>query len=119
VDCAHWPEGNGAPGYLEIKEYFSADIKIKQGDTIRWVFETSHSITFLPAGMQLPNPAPPASRPSDVYDPALVYTSAVPARQPGGPNPTWELKFSTAGTFPYICQLHYAWLGHVGNVIVE
>ena len=106
-------------GYLEIKEYFPAELKISKGDTVRWVFETSHSVTFLPQGMQLPNPAPAAAKPSDAFDPTLLFTSAVPPRQPGGPNPTWDLKFETTGSFAYICQLHYARLGHVGTILVE
>lgn len=105
-------------GYLQLKEYFPRDIQIKKGDSIKWVFETGHSVTFLPPGEKLASPAPPYTKPSPEYDGKSLYTSAVPPRTGQG-NPIFELKFPTAGNFPYLCQLHWERLGHIGTVLVQ
>lgn len=113
------PKVPAPAGYLELKEYLPAELKVKKGDTVRWVFESTHSVTFLPPGTQLPSPAPPATKPSNDYDGKSLYTSSPIGLDAQGRARTFELRFPNAGAFDYICQLHWQRLGHVGKVVVE
>lgn len=103
-------------GYLELLEYFPPEVKIKAGDTVRWVAETPHSVTF---GQVQGDPTQaPAAKPSESYDGKSLYHSGIFAF--GGPTAPkqFELKFGNAGSFNYACALHGD-LGHKGKVIVE
>jgi plastocyanin len=111
-----------SPGPLELLEYLPPDITIKPGDTILWKSETPHSVTFGSSGEDLPPGHPtdiPAAKPSDMYDGASFYHSGVFNLGPPGQAPTsFELTFPDAGTFSYICVLHWN-VGHVGTVSVQ
>ena len=109
-------------GPLELLEYLPPEITIKAGDTILWTADTPHSVTFGSAGEDLP-PGPPtaiaAAKPSDVYDGAGFYHSGVFNLGPPGQAPTsFELTFPSAGSFSYLCVLHWD-IGHMGTVIVQ
>ncbi len=68
-------------------------VSIKVGDVVKWVNTgiTTHSVTFN----------------SD----SAITKNILSAGQ------TWEVKFTKAGSFPYVCTFHQA-LGMVGTVIV-
>ncbi len=103
-------------GFLELLEYFPPEVKIKAGDTIRWVADSPHSVTF--GQIQGDPTQAPASKPSETYDGKSLYHSGIFAF--GGPNAPkqFELKFGDKGSFNYACALHGP-LGHKGTVVVE
>ena len=109
-------------GPLELLEYYPSVITIKAGDTVRWSADEPHSVTFVPEGQELPPGPPtaiPAAKPSDEYDPSLLYHSGVFNLGPPGQAPTsFEVTFETPGAYPYLCVLHWD-VGHVGTIVVE
>ncbi len=114
---------NGVPGgFLEIAEFYPKEVKIKKGDTVRWLGFSGHTVTFLPAGQTSPPVAPaPAlavAKPSPDYDGKSLYNSGGIGPTPEGAPGVFELKFPSAGTFNYICIPHFP-EGQKGTVIVE
>jgi len=104
-------------GFLELAEYFPSDLSIQPGDTVRWLFESPHTVTFLPRGAPLPSPVPPSAKPSDQYDGSSFYHSGT-LTYTGERLGVYELRFPDQGAFEYVCLLHVP-EGQRGIVRVE
>ena len=113
------PQPGGGTGYLELIRFVPPNLEIEEGDTVRWVASSPHTVTFLAAG-QDPSSVDPFGTPptgGSTYDGSSLYHSGllgIPA--PNAPN-TYELTFPDAGTFGYICALH-VFLGQTGQIQV-
>jgi plastocyanin len=120
------PMPGGGEGYLELTRYFPDNLQIKQGDSVIWQAAAPHTVTFLAPGQtttaleqqyggQLN--VPPA-KPSENYDPTQLYHSGVLTLGPPGSPTSYELTFTNAGTFGYLCLLHDD-LGMKGTISVS
>lgn len=118
------PQRGGGTGYLELLQYIPPNVQIQQGDSVEWKATSPHTVTFLAPGqtedsVEAPyggDPfAVPASKPSENYDPAQLFTSGMLA---AGPATTFELTFTQTGSFPFRCLLHGD-LGQTGTVTVS
>lgn len=109
----------------DVQQFFPPSMNVKPGDTV--VFESSvptpHTVTFL-GGTPLPFPpsledpkifgATPA--PAAGYDGSGYVNSGVIGV--GFPGQSFSIKFSKAGSFPFVCILHVD-QGMGGTVIVQ
>jgi plastocyanin len=113
------PEAGGA-GYLELLEFTPDELSIQEGDTVRWVADQNafHTVTFLAEGQDAStvNPFGPPEAPSSTYDGTSFYNSGL-FNATASPPDSFELTFPDAGSFPYICALHYS-LGQTGTINV-
>lgn len=110
-----------------IQQYFPPTVNITAGDSITWRNSTfdPHTVTFNPLAEWTqgdPFGVPPTSETS--FDGTAAINSGilgVQADDSGQPLPdsvtSFTLKFTTAGTFDYICLLH-APQGMTGSVVV-
>ncbi len=118
----------------DVMQFFPPNISVKQGDTVTWTNnqDVPHTVTFL-SGAAPPaiiSPIPQKSGPPFLaLSPRVALAMGGTAYNgtgfvssglfgPGNPNPsTFSVKFTTAGTFTYICLLH-ADQGMMGTVTV-
>ena len=106
-------------GPLELLENYPTELRVKAGDTVRWMAQQPHSVTFL-SGQDMPAGDPtqiPPGKPSDEYDGTSLYHSGIFALSPESPT-EFTLSFPAAGTYQYTCALHGI-IGHNGVIIVE
>ena len=92
------PKGTSVPGCETSNAcYTPADIKVKSGDTVKWinVDTAAHTVTG----------GSPADGPSGVFDSSLVMANA-----------EYAFTFDKAGSYKYFCMVH-PWM--VGSVSVS
>ena len=92
------PVGTSVPGCEESNAcYTPADIKVKAGDTVKWInIDTAaHTVTG----------GSPANGPSGVFDSSLVMANA-----------DYAFTFEKTGSYKYFCMVH-PWM--VGSVSVS
>jgi plastocyanin len=98
----------------DVQQFIPAGLNIASGDTVVWesAVPTPHTVTFLggtPAGgplMSLEDPRlAPAPAPAAGYG-GTGYVNSGILGVGFGPNPPFSVKFTSTGTFPYICILH-------------
>jgi plastocyanin len=107
-------------GFIEVAEFLPQDLKIKAGDTVRWYFFSPHTVTFMPPGeTALPAVQPPATPSGQPYDGRSLVNSGTLAFTAADGLRYFEMKFPNAGTFPYLCFLHYTAEGQKGVVTVQ
>jgi plastocyanin len=105
--------GNGEKGYT-VNAFLPAAATVTTGDTVHWDFlwNEPHTVTFgTPAGdpTAVPSPFPAAAVP---YDGTGSITSGLlgtnwPSAPGTTPGPTaFEVKFTKAGTYNYVCAIH-------------
>jgi plastocyanin len=112
------PQPGGGTGYLELQRFVPPSLDIQAGDTVKWTALNTHLVTF-PAAGQDPTTIDPFTTPPTtgaVYDGVSFYNSGFLAAGPGTPT-TYELTFPDAGTFNYICSLHF-FNGQAGQIVV-
>lgn len=123
-------------GLVDVQRFFPRRLTIKAGDAVTWIWKTEdtpHTVTFL-AGSPAPEvviPQPqPAGPPRLQLNPMVVAPAGNAVDWDGGsylnsgflepaqgrPTPTFTVRFSTPGTYDYVCVLH---AGMEGTVVVE
>jgi plastocyanin len=102
-----------------VNRFIPGSIVVKVGDSVtfdmaRNAFPVPHTITFGPPPA---NPLAPTGDPTNYQGGALSSGVILP---PGfGPPPSaFTVKFTKAGTYPFVCLLH-AEMGMVGQVVVQ
>ena len=102
-----------------VNRFIPGSIVVKVGDSVTFdmaknMFPVPHTITFGPPPA---NPFAPTGDPANYQGGALSSGVILP---PGfGPPPNaFTVKFTKAGTFPFVCLLH-AGMGMVGQVVVQ
>jgi plastocyanin len=102
-----------------VNRFIPGSIVVKVGDSVTFdtgknAFPVPHTITFGPAPA---NPFAPTGDPTNYQGGALSSGVILP---PGfGPPPnTFTVKFTKAGTYPFVCLLH-AGMGMFGQVVVQ
>ncbi len=104
----------GLVGTSDLQQFFPPSLNVRLGDTVSWAssIPTPHTITFLggtafpvppsPGNPKvlMPAPPPPAGYDGNGYVNSGVIGIGWPAGQ------TFSVKFSKAGTDPYLCVLH-------------
>jgi plastocyanin len=111
------PQPGGGTGFLELLRFTPPSLDIQAGDTVKWNAPAPHTVTF-PATGQDPTTINPFTAPTttnSVYDGKSFYNSGVFAF--GGAPTSYELTFPKAGSFGYICALHWP-LGQTGTIVV-
>ncbi len=103
---------------VAVTEYLPEALTVKAGTTVEWTTTgpEPHSVTFMPAGQQVP-PAPDEALfvptpPTGPYDgKALVNSGLIPQ----GPQaaPPFDVRFDTPGTYAYGCVIHPGMRGTV------
>jgi plastocyanin len=102
-----------------VNRFVAGSVVVKVGESVtfdmaRNAFPVPHTITFGPPPA---NPFAPTGDPTNFQGGALSSGVILP---PGfGPPPsTFTVKFTKAGTYPYVCLIH-AGMGMVGQVVVQ
>jgi plastocyanin len=102
-----------------VNRFIPGSIVVKVGDSVTFdmaknAFPVPHTITFGPPPA---NPLAPTGDPTNFQGAALSSGVILP---PGfGPPPSaFTVKFTKAGTYPFVCLLH-AGMGMVGQVVVQ
>ena len=114
------PRIGTATGFLEIAEFIPVDLKVKAGDSVRWHFFSPHTVTFLPPGeTELPATQPPASRSGADYDGRSLINSGTLSFTAADGLRSFEMRFPRAGTYQYVCFLHYRLEGQKGTITVD
>ena len=109
-------------GPVEVMKFYSPNINIAVGDTVTWEDTTfsPHTVTFIPETLPAEiDPFTPVI-PSTEFDGTDYVNSGLIGDLPpqfGGPNTTFSLTFTKAGTYQYICLLHSD-QGMVGQIVV-
>ena len=113
----------GMVGPSDLQQFYASKLDIRVGDTVVWksAVATPHTATFL-GGTALPVPPIPEN-------PKVMQAAPAPAGYTGTgylnsgiigvnwPAQQFSQKFTTAGSFPYICVLHVdQGMGGVVNV---
>jgi plastocyanin len=128
------------PRALDLNGYFQNRVKIHVGDSVRWIFSRRvvHTVTFLPqtATVDVPDPTHPYTgfadaagapfwfngQPSLEIPPQNAFpqgggsTDGTQYRTSGLSAPTfkpYQLTFTKAGTFAYLCMIHPGMEGSV------
>jgi plastocyanin len=106
----------------DVDLFFPKSVNIKEGDSIKWTNNTitPHTVTVGTAPEGDPFEIP-ASTPAATYDGTGFWNSGIIGVNPedaSQSNPTFQMTFSKAGTYSYICLLH-APLGMTGTVNVS
>ena len=102
-----------------VNRFIPGDVVVKVGDSVtfdmaRNLFPVPHTITFGPPPS---NPFAPTGDPTNYQGGAL--SSGVILGPGFGPPPnTFTVKFTKAGTYPFVCLLH-AGMGMFGQVVVQ
>lgn len=120
---------------VDIEAFFPANLHIHVGDTVHWNQSTHeiHTVTFL-AGTPMPDlilpspsgqPSPimfnpqavfPAMPANGMYDGTSFANSGLMGLDPGQVR-TFDLTFTKAGTYDYLCLVHGVMMS--GKIIVE
>jgi plastocyanin len=111
------PQPGGGTGFLELLQFIPPSFQIDAGDTVRWNSPAPHTVTF-PAAGQDPTSIDPFTAKATtnaVYDGKSFYNSGLFAF--GGAPTSYELTFPKAGSYGYICALHWP-LGQTGTIVV-
>jgi plastocyanin len=109
-------------GSVDVMKFFAPNLNIAVGDTVTWEDTTfvPHTITFIPeTPPETIDPFTPEI-PSTDFDGSKYVNSGLLGDLPpflGGPNTSFSLTFTKAGTYQYICLLH-ADQGMVGQIVV-
>jgi len=102
----------GLVGPSDLQQFYLPQLAIKAGDTVKWVSSvpTPHTATFL-GGTALPVPPIPdnpkvmqPAAPAGGYDGTGYANSGIIGV--GWPGQEFSMKFTKAGSFPYLCILH-------------
>lgn len=104
-------------------QFFPPNVDLKTGDTIRWVTDvfTPHTVTFnIQDAPPFGDPFELAATPEETFAGEGFRNSGIMSLEDFGPNTvqSYELTFTGAGSFTYICILH-ADQGMVGKVNVS
>ncbi len=106
--------------YGDDMQFFPPTINIKTGDSVEWKssVHAPHMVTFGLAGPPPGDPfETPLTKPAATYDgTGFWHSSVLGIGWPGGL--TFEMTFSKAGSYQYVCILHAA-QGMRGTVIVS
>ncbi len=100
--------GAGEPGFA-INEFLPEHLTVHVGETVRWSFpwHEPHSVTF-----GIAESGAPPSTPSPATHSGQPFLSS---DLTFGPGKSYDIRFTTAGTFAYNCYIHP---GMVGTVTV-
>lgn len=112
------PMPGGGTGYLELLQYLPPSLDIGVGDTVEWSTDDVHTVTF--TGGADPTTLDPFTTPITTeasYGGSGMRNSGLTNIGPGSPS-TYSLTFTEAGTFPYLCLLHWP-LGQAGTINVS
>ena len=93
----------------QVSTYFPNDITIDAGDSVTWTSATAepHTVTFL--GTRQAPPQDPFSPPTggNAYSGEGYFNSGPLLASPApGFAPSYSLKFTSPGTYTYICLFH-------------
>jgi len=100
----------GKVGTSDVQQFFPPTLAIAAGDTVVWEGRTPvpHPVAFLGGARALPagaNPQTPVAAPAAGYaGVGYVNTGSFGA---GRPATTASMKFAAAGSYPFICALHF------------
>ena len=112
--------GNYTPGLGQVQAFVPRALNIREGDSVKWVSRDGapHNVVF-GAPAQADPFAFPGAKSGSVYDGTGSLQSPIIALEGFGPDTpkSYEVVFSKAGTYNYICLLH-ADQGMVGQVVV-
>lgn len=102
----------------DVQQFFPPTLNITAGDSVKWVstVHTPHTVTFGPPPQSDPFSQSPTV-PAGGYDGTGLANSAVIGVDQGPNGTTFQLKFTKAGSYDYICLLH-ADQGMVAKVVV-
>lgn len=91
----------------DVQQYFPPTLNITAGDSVKWVstVHTPHTVTFGPPPQSDPFTQSPTV-PSAGYDGTGLANSAIIGIDQGPNGTTFQLKFTKAGTYTYVCELH-------------
>lgn len=108
---------SGATADGDVNQFFPPAVNIKEGDSILWknTTQTPHTVTFNPQLFQGDPTNAQADAPASFDGTGLANSGTIGDGWVAGQ--TFELAFSKAGTYNYICLLH-ASQGMVGAVNV-
>jgi plastocyanin len=101
-------------GIAMVMRFVQPTVTVHVGDTVHFInpgMDAPHTVTF---GNEPANIFAPSGDPSH-YSGGDLSSGIIPAD--AGPQSTFDVTFTTAGTFNYICALH-DYMGMVGKVIV-
>ena len=103
----------GLVGPSDLQQFYTPGLNVQAGDTVHWVsaVPTPHTATFL-SGTPLPIPPTPENQkvllptpaPAAGFDGTGYVNSGIIGV--GWPGTQFSVKFTKAGTYPYICVLH-------------
>jgi plastocyanin len=116
------PLPGGGTGLLELLEFTPPTAEIAVGDTIHWTAARTHTVTFVPEGVDPATAFPefPASfippMGGSTYDGTEPANSGFLNFGPGTPS-EYSLTFTAEGVFPFFCGIHVS-LGQVGTIAV-
>lgn len=98
---------------IAVLQYMPAKATVSVGQKVRWSWSETkepHSVTFLAPGQTAPDPGSDSSLfaptpPTGPYDGSVLVNSGL---MPLGPDavPPFEMTFSKAGTYSYLCVIH-------------
>ncbi len=100
----------------DAMQYFPPAVNVTEGDTVTWDNEghTPHTVTFPPPPAGDPFSAPKDAFPTG-YNGGPANSGVIGQDFPNGL--TFTMKFNKAGTYNYLCMLHYQ-EGMQGQVVV-
>lgn len=99
-------------GALQDLDFFASAITIDAGDSVTWVTQSVHTVSFLEGTSFTPFTAPLAPTGNGIEDGTAMNSSGI--LRPGVP---YTLTFTTPGTYTYHCLLHPPEM--VGQIIVQ
>lgn len=100
----HWQVSVGAmrrEGALQALDFFPETITIDAGDSVTWVTQSIHTVSFLEGSAFTPFTAPLDPAGGNTEDGTAFTSSGI--LSPGQP---YTLTFTTPGTYAYNCLLH-------------
>ena len=119
---------------LEVQAFLPQAIIVREGDTITWKFTPlePHTVTFL-SGEDPPQQVISLPNGGVAYNPEAVYPTGGPGYDgtgvvgsgvvifdaEAGPELTYSLTFTQAGTYDYVCMIHPAMTGTVTVLSAE
>ena len=113
----HLAAGVGSGG-ISILRFISSTLDVHVGDTVEWTnFDTNgepHSVSF---GPEPQDPSAVAPSGGATYNGTGWVSSGLYVGPPIPAPHSYSLKFTKAGTFPYICVLHDV-VGMTGSITV-